>query len=274
MGEFPLVFFTVLSQLAAGAAVTLVLLDYFTDKIEFSSGKKATLTILIVTGLSMGISLLHLGTPLNAYRALTHLGSSWLSREVALFSLLAAMLLLYYFQWKDNNPLRKQIGLGIAVIAIVGVLSSGMVYVLPAVPAWNNFSTILFFLLTSVVLGPLFLLAFLKTKDDTGFSGLVKLSGMALVASFLCFLVYVSALLSGSGESALTGANMAGDAFFLLRVLLNWILPLGLFVWIMAKKKVIEYKFVISLFALVLIGELIGRYLFYYSAVALKVAGL
>lgn len=274
MGEFPLIMFTILSQVAAGAVLTLALLDYFTDKIDISTGKRSTLIIIGITAASLVLSLLHLGHPLNAYRALTNLGSSWLSREVILFSLLMVTLLIYYRQWVSDSPSRKTLGLVISIVALAAVVSSGMIYVLPAVPAWNNFSPIIFFLLTSVILGPLFILTITKFKDEQPFSGLLIWISLLLTTSFLCFVVYVSVLFSASGESGLTGMNLLENGAFWLRIAVNWILPLGLLAWGAINRKITDYKYVVSLFVLVLVGEVIGRYLFYYSAVALKVAGL
>lgn len=274
MGEFPLVFFTVLSQMAAGAAVTLALLDYFTDRVELAAGRKAALATAIITALSLGVSLLHLGTPLNAYRALTNLGSSWLSREVILFSLLLGLLAVYYWLWRQDNALRKTLGLVMAAVAVLAVISSALVYVLPAVPAWNNASTVAFFLLTAIVLGPLFILSVLKMPDEKMPSALINGTGLVLAAGLIIFLTYVSVLSSGTGASALTGANIAGSGAFWLRIVLNWVLPLGFLVWTLARRKPLAYSSVLGIFALVLAGELVGRYLFYYAAVALRVAGL
>ncbi|NLI91024.1 MAG: dimethyl sulfoxide reductase anchor subunit [Peptococcaceae bacterium] len=272
MGEYPLILFTVLSQLSAGAAITLSLLDYFT-KIDNSAGKKSTLVVLVMIALSLGISLLHLGHPFNAYRALTNIGSSWLSREAILFFLLGILLLVYYFQWKEENSFRKSLGLIISVVSVLAVVSSGMVYVLPAVPAWNNFSPILFFLFTGAALGPMFILLMLKLTNGA-FSRLVQFTAVILAASLMCFIVYVSVLLSGSGASASTGSQIVGSGIFWPRLLVNWILPLGIFAWLTFKRISPDRKVVCSLFVMVFIGELLGRYLFYYASVALKVAGL
>lgn len=51
----------------------------------------ALFAIVAVLGLGMLASLLHLGNPFNAPRAITNLGTSWLSREI-LFSVTFAVL--------------------------------------------------------------------------------------------------------------------------------------------------------------------------------------
>lgn len=274
MGEFPLVLFTVLSQLAAGALITLVILDYVTGKIDNSLGKKSTLAILIITGTSLLFSLFHLGHPLEAYRALTNIGSSWLSREVVLFAILFVLLLVYYFQWKEDNSKRKTVGLIASLIAVMAVIASGMVYVLPAVPAWNNFSPVIFFVFTAAVLGPLFVFSLLKLKGGA-FSSLLYLPGIILGASLVCFIIYTSVLISSPGPSGLTGSNMLESSTFWLRIFLNWLIPLGLLVWASIRKSMAaDSKFIIGLFLLVFVGEIVGRHLFYNSAVILRIAGL
>jgi len=275
MGEYPLILFTVLSQTAAGAAITLAMLDNRTDQLDKAAGKRAALAVFVLTAVSLGISLLHVGHPFNVYRAMSNLGSSWLSREALLFSLLAALLLVYYFQWKEERTraLRRTLGWLIAATAVLAVIASGMIYVLPAVPAWNNLSPVVFFLFTGAVLGPLFTLVLVRPAA-TSATGLMRLTGILLLASLLCFILYLSLLLSGSGAAASAGMNMLADGVFWLRVVLNWILPLGVLGWLTLKNNPINTKAVLSVFSLVLVGELLGRYLFYYSAVILKVAGL
>ena len=271
MGEFPLVIFTVLSQMAVGAAITLFLLDYSTDRIDNPLGKKITLMILGMTGVGLAFSLLHLGHPLEAYRALTNLGSSWLSREVVLFSLFAALLIAYYLQWKEDNSRRKTIGIAASVTGLLAVFSSGMVYVLPAVPAWNNFSPVVFYLLTAAVLGPLFIITVLKLQGVTLPSSLIGYSGVILASYLLCFILYTSVLLSSGGASGVTAGNMLANNSFVLRIILTWIIPLGFLVWVI-KKSMTDYKYLLTIFMLVFLGEIIGRYLFYSTAVILKIA--
>ncbi len=272
MGEFPLVIFTVLSQLAVGALITVVLLDHYSDKIDKSLGKKLTLIILGATAVGLGFSLLHLGHPFEAYRALANLGSSWLSREVVLFSVFTLLLIAYYFQWQKDSSNKKIVGILASVTGILGVISSGMVYVLPAVPAWNNFSPLVFFILTAVVLGPLFVIAVLKLHGITPPSNLVGIAGILLAGYLLSFILYTSVLFSSAGASGQTAAQMLASSSFWLRIGLTWLLPLGLIFWVI-RKQTSEYKYLAGIFLLVFAGEIIGRYLFYDTAVFLKISG-
>ncbi|GAV22685.1 dimethyl sulfoxide reductase anchor subunit family protein [Carboxydothermus pertinax] len=269
--EYPLVFFTVLSQLAAGALVTLWLLDAFSEKIEIASGRLAAKTIVGVTALSLLVSLFHLGHPFNAYRALTNIGSSWLSREVVLFSLFLLASVVYCLLWKDSEKSLRKITGGItALIAVLAVVSSAMIYVLPARPAWNNVSPIVFFLLTAALLGPLYIGTLFQFRGEDNPIPL-NFTGMVLALSLVVFMVYVSVLLSGQGAGYQNGLNIIQSGAFWFRTVLGWLIPLALVSLLVVKKGFSEKNMVAYLFLLTLVGEIIGRELFYSSVVALKV---
>ncbi|MFZ5627021.1 MAG: dimethyl sulfoxide reductase anchor subunit family protein [Bacillota bacterium] len=269
--EYPLVFFTVLSQLAAGAMVTLWLLDTFTDKVDVASGRLAAQSIVGITALSLLVSLFHLGHPLNAYRALTNIGSSWVSREVALFTLFLLAAIVYCSFWKDTGrSLRIKTGGVTALIAVLAVLASAMVYVLPARPAWNNISPIVFFLLTAALLGPLYIGILFRFRGQAVPVPL-NFTGAVLATSLLVFMVYVSVLLSGQDAGYQTGLKLIHSGAFWIRAVSGWLVPLAMFFLLVAKRGLAEKNLVTYLFILTLVGEIIGRELFYSSVVALQV---
>ena len=139
--ELPLVFFTLLSQMAAGIAI-----------FSLFSGPLTVPTRIMLGGLiciSGFISLLHLGTPLNAWRAIFHLKKSWLSREILFFGLFGASWLLSLFM-----P-----GMGKVPLALSGigfVYSMSQVYRLRSIPAWDSWCTNTEFFVTALLLGYLF----------------------------------------------------------------------------------------------------------------------
>ena len=81
--HWPLVFMTVLTQLSVGALATIWLLHLLGASTRLDL---AALTAVLVGGLALAASTLHLGRPVHAYRALKMWRRSWLSREVLLFS--------------------------------------------------------------------------------------------------------------------------------------------------------------------------------------------
>lgn len=86
----PLVVMLVLTQLAVGG----LLVDLVARLVWRDGGLGAPLhqPLCLVLGLAgIGASLLHLGRPLYAYRAILGVGHSWLSREVLAFGVFAAL---------------------------------------------------------------------------------------------------------------------------------------------------------------------------------------
>jgi len=132
--HWPLVWLTLLTQAAVGASAT-----------ASSTGSRAIAAVAAMVAL--GASLLHLGRPAHAWKALRNLRRSWLSREVALFGAyggLAALTLAV----PGLAPLT--VGIGAA-----GVYASGRLYVVPGRPAWHTPLTIVRFFATAFALGPL-----------------------------------------------------------------------------------------------------------------------
>jgi anaerobic dimethyl sulfoxide reductase subunit C (anchor subunit) len=271
MAEMSLVLFTVLSQLTAGAVVTLWILDFANKGISVQTGKFITGSLFGITALSIVFSLFHLGHPLAAFRAFANIGSSWLSREVILFSLFSVVLAVYYLQWEQGKSAqRKQIGLLASAIAIVAVISSGMVYVLPAVPAWNNFSPVVFFLLTAALLGPLFVGSIIMLKESRSFNlPLILFYVIGIYA--ISFVVYLSVLISSGATLTLTGLNILNSYAFWFRVVLSWIIPSGMFLLIVYRKQNYSLNYIAIAFVAAIIGEILGRELFYSAVVALQV---
>lgn len=270
MGEMPLVIFTVLSQLAAGAMVTLWLLDSANKNISIATGKFIAGSLVGITAFSILASLFHLGHPFEAYRALTHVGSSWLSREVALFSLFLIATVIYYRQWQEGKgENRKKLGGVAALIAVLAVISSGMVYVLPAMPAWNNFSPVVFFLLTGALLGSLYVGVVLRLKGDRSFNLTVVIStiiGIYMVS----FAIYLSVLISGSAPQALTGLAIINSSAFWLHAAFSWIIPFFMLITGVYRKQKYSLNYLMLALMLTVVGEILGRELFYSSIVALQ----
>jgi DMSO reductase anchor subunit len=150
-GEAPLVAFTLLAQAAVGGLWAALLL-----------GRGARmLPALLLAGACLGAAMLmsfaHLGTKRNAWRVLSHLQKSWLSREI-LFTLLfgAGWLattgsLLLGVNYMVPGVLTGLIGLWL-------VHAMARVYALRMVPAWNSDRTQVRFFISAGLLGVLALL--------------------------------------------------------------------------------------------------------------------
>ena len=155
--HWPLVVMTVLTQLAVGAFTTIWLSQLLDPTANL---RAAALASLLVGGLALSASTLHLGRPIHAYRAIRMWRRSWLSREVLLFSAFSAIAGLYAAMLWFAVPGGAVVGALTAAIGIAGVTASACIYRVPSRPAWNTPFTLVQFNLTAGVLGPLFAAAF------------------------------------------------------------------------------------------------------------------
>ncbi len=151
--HWPLVVMTVLTQLSVGAFATIWLLQLFGAATRLGI---AAVSSLIVGGLALGASTMHLGRPAYAYRALRMWRRSWLSREVLLFSAFAGVAGAYAAMLWGQIPGSTAIGAVTALLGVMGVTASAFIYRVTSRPAWNTPYTVLQFLATAGVLGPLF----------------------------------------------------------------------------------------------------------------------
>ena len=140
----PLVAMLVLTQASAGALA----LD-----LAVGHQRSTTAVAVAVALVGLAVSILHLGHPERAWRALAGIRHSWLSREVGalgLFGGLAVFALL-----TDSIALQAVA----AVAGLVGVGCSGMLYVVTRRPSWRATHTIPRFALGSLVGGAALTLA-------------------------------------------------------------------------------------------------------------------
>jgi formate dehydrogenase iron-sulfur subunit len=130
--HWPLVWLTVISQLAVGVSAT-----------AGSGGERVTAAVLAVAAL-LG-AMLHLGRPVMAWKAFRNLRRSWLSREVALLSAYGGLAV--------GAAVVPDLAVPAAVVGAAGVYASAMLYVVPGRPAWDSPLTVVRFGATAAALG-------------------------------------------------------------------------------------------------------------------------
>jgi DMSO reductase anchor subunit len=175
MKSLSLVVFTLSAQAAVGAYLVLYTAGLF------SLPALGALFLLFAAGL--GFSLLHLGSPMRAYRALLNLGESWLSREI-FFALLFAALL-------GANLLSLLLHAGVppwlAWLTCLGglllVYAMSRAYVLPGLPSWQPAAVLLAFTSAALLLGGL--LALLLHSAAAGLPRPSAAAVLALLAPWL-----------------------------------------------------------------------------------------
>ncbi len=134
--HWPLVFMLVLTQLSVGTFCRLLL----------DPGQAGAIAALLIGHLALAASTAHLGRPIHAYRALKMWRRSWLSREVLAFSVFAGAATLY--------TATQSFAIGAATVAagLIGIACSAALYLVPARPAWNSWTTVAEFYLTAALL--------------------------------------------------------------------------------------------------------------------------
>lgn len=260
--HWPLVFMTVLTQLSVGAFATIWLLQLFGATARLST---AALGSLLVGGMALGVSTLHLGRPIHAYRALKMWRRSWLSREVLMFSTFSGMAGLYAGSLWSSFPLSLSLGTLTVLTGIAGVTASACIYLVRARPAWNSGHTVAEFFLTSFILGPLFA----AVIGAAGGRWLVLVCVAACSAQLLnCALRFLRLIASDSFElqssARLLSTVLASRLLLRSALLIGGGIALPLF-------SPSRLSLAVALVT-VLTGEIMGRHLFYVSVVPKNMA--
>ncbi|WNS74069.1 DmsC/YnfH family molybdoenzyme membrane anchor subunit [Bacillus sp. DTU_2020_1000418_1_SI_GHA_SEK_038] len=268
MHDLPLAIFTVLSQMAIGAFITMWLLELRNKDISYKTGVLISVSITIIGSISVLFSLFHLGHPFAAYRAILNIGRSWLSREVTLYGGFIFLSGLYtYFWWKGDSSKRFLCGVFGTIVGLATIFSSAMIYVIPAIPAWDSLSTIVAFFVTGLILGPLFTGMLLQWKKELSFNiSFVTLIGLAISA--LTVAMYTSSLFGGLPEAVATGELMLDSSLFWGRIM-AFIIALFIFLLAHIRRRASHKILYTTGFVLLLASEFLGRVLFYTSAIHL-----
>jgi DMSO reductase anchor subunit len=302
--EWALVAFTIFAQMSVGAFVVLGVIHWFAARRAGPDeadrlADRALLAIGPTLVLGMAASLLHLGDPFNGYRAIANLGSSWLSREIVCGVLFAGAGAVFAFlQWgkRASARVRNAMGLVAAVIGLVLVFSMGRVYLLRTVPVWNTVATPLMFFVTTFLLGSLAIGAafvanyrYLQRRDPRGGEAQSLLlrgslrwiaitSILLLGIEFVVLPMRVAYLVAGAAPASQSAAMFVGrfGLLFVLRLALVFAGAgiLGVFVYQNASsagRERVMGNLTYAAFVLVLIGELVGRFLFYATFIRVGV---
>lgn len=287
--EWALLAFTILGQAAAGLMVVLMVVrTYIVSKSGVELADRLTnrplYMVVPIMALALLASLFHLGSPLHIIRAIPNVGSSWLSREVVFAVLFVVFAAVFTFmQWRKagGEGLRTVVGWVTAVIAAIFVYAMGMVYMISTQPSWNTFATPVTFIAGSLLLGVLGMAAGLVAsyaglKAEETKLGNTVLQGLAITAlvllgvEFIVLPIYM-AYLATQGGPALQSLGMMVSSFgvalfFRLLVLFAGAGVLAAYLYrnaSVAEKEKTLAVLAYSAFALALVGEALGRFIFY-----------
>ena len=260
--HWPLVVMTVLTQLSVGAFASIWLLQLLGQSAHLGM---AALGSLAVGALALGASSLHLGRPIHAYRALRMWRRSWLSREVLMFSCFSGLAGLYAASLWLRLPVSSVLGAMTVLFGAGGIVASVCIYLVPARPAWNNKHTVAEFFLTAAVLGPLFAAAIGAGDGRLLVLICVAAASAQLLNQALKFLRLIASDLFELQASARLLSTVLASRFLMRDALLiagGIVLPL-----FSSGPPGVGFAF-----ALALVGEVVGRYLFYVSVVPKNMA--
>jgi DMSO reductase iron-sulfur subunit len=260
--HWPLIFMLVLTQLCVGAFIALWLLGFNGT----GAGLKiAGIASLALAGISLGASILHLGRPIHAWRAMRGLRRSWLSREVLMLLLFASAATVFAAMLFFGVPGRNAAGLATALAGVAGIACSARIYIVPARPAWFSGYTIAEFFSTALLLGSAFVHLFIPNVSSTflfvsaagGAAQLIVQSGKFLWLSR-----------SETFELRSSSLLLAG------RLRMQFMTRLGLLIatGIVAPMMAVSPWVMTGAFLGALAGELLGKYLFFVSVVPKNIA--
>jgi DMSO reductase anchor subunit len=181
--------------------------------------------VLVTAGLLS--STFHLGHPERAWRALSQIGSSWLSREgvLALVTYLPMLLLVVLALIEgptsslELSPFAKASGFFLALGSVATVYATAMIYrSLDAIPKWSTAWVVPNYLLLALATGSVFAVLMLRvTSDDAtpiAFFGIVIVA-LATAGKWL-YWRHIDALPSESSVGSATGLGGDGRTVTLL----------------------------------------------------------
>jgi DMSO reductase anchor subunit len=159
--ELPLIIFTILAQMAVGGFWFMRwIFNPLWNQIGSSFDFMVLLPSLLIglgLGLGMFASFTHLGNMWNAWRVFSHLRKSWLSREI-LFAILFGVT--WFISTLGLTALGAFLHSALPVLtwltSLLGlalIFSMSQVYRLPSVPIWDTWRTNVSFIITSLLLG-------------------------------------------------------------------------------------------------------------------------
>lgn len=269
--EWPLMIFTVFGQCVVGGFIVLAL-ALMKGGLRPDAQQRVVACMLglwVLMGIGFIASMLHLGSPMRAFNSLNRIGASALSNEIAsgsLFFAVGGIGWLMATLKKMPSALRTLWLIVTMVLGVVFVWMMVRVYnTIDTIPTWYSLWTPLGFFLTLFLGGPLLGYLLLRVAGVDGWA-------MRLLPAISIFALVVSAIMAVmQGTELATIHSSVQQASALVpdySSLMAWriaALALALCCWVVPQVK--GYQPAVPLlsvaFILLLVGELIGRGVFY-----------
>ncbi len=225
MHELPLIIFTLLVQCSVGIVlfVTLSLIyagNHMDIREKCRYALPAMLVAFIAGALGLMVSTAHLGYPLNAFHALRHVESSWLSREIIFASLYLGILGLVTLIALLTKRVWTVLLLIATLLGLIDVFCMGAIYVHSSVVTWMHSNTYWMFYGATIGLGAVVCLWSFASRPNLPAEQVKKVAVTAVglvIAITLCRLVeqplYMGYLASLSNSDAITFPHQPLSAF-------------------------------------------------------------
>lgn len=301
----PLIVLTVLSQLGFGGFLVVFVVDLLrtfwlgAERVGNALGWVSP-ALMVIIGLSLNVSILHLGRPIHAMRAIKNWKTSWLSREIIGLSAFALAALLYslfllvteVLRWippssLGGNGMRVLLGVLTVVLGVLGIYCSSMLYRVPARPAWNSIKTTIDFFEVALILGPAFYtvaasLAVLIHSE--GAQWLLLSLRYAALLTFVAYIVksmknayYIRRWQEGDVYELQASARLRLEHFWRLRFVRNLLGVLSLILLVLVGLQISQgtallIQATIALLLLIIVSFK-NRYLFFVTVVPKDIPG-
>ncbi|MBS3944491.1 MAG: dimethyl sulfoxide reductase anchor subunit [Melioribacter sp.] len=294
--DWPLILFTLFVQMSVGTFLFLgILHDVSFVKLEeriFEMVSNSLLKLIsVILMLAVMASLFHLGSPQKAINALNNLESSYLSREILsliIYILFGGVFLIIYIKYNTKILLIFFLALITILFGFRTIYYMSSIYMLETVPVWNSLFTPLSFYLSVLLLGSSLIFYSLiriinrnnlltAPDESTGKKLSFTLHFLLITTNLLVLLnltlFFIQIVYLSTGDETLRASYdllVKENLFFVISKIILLVTAIA-FSFSLIKKFRIE-KVLLSLnrystfyFVLIILIELIGRYLFYAS---------
>lgn len=276
--EWPLVVFTLAGQTAVGILLFAAFPVLLPAGPGLTAGGTDPVILAVVLGLLVAaalVSFFHLHHPFRARRVLANFRTSWLSREIffeLVFMALVALAILLVSSRTPGIGFLRSVYLAAALAGIFFLLSMIRLYMLETLPFWDRASTPLAFLLTTLALGSL-AAAIVQTgsSGQAGRPGVLILLSLIFAAADFCGAVFIAPEHGLFGHRSGPSLRPPGGSRRLLhwaRLALSFAGAAVLGVAVAAGRTGTGAgrsgnAWLVAALALMLAGQVIGRFLFY-----------
>ncbi|MEE4177866.1 MAG: DmsC/YnfH family molybdoenzyme membrane anchor subunit [Bacteroides sp.] len=277
--EWPLIFFTLLSQLSMGIIFSGLVIFLFVRTQDLTAGgelrRLVSFTAMAGMGVALVLSFLHLGRPLHSVFALGNFGSSFLSREILLVSLFLFSLAMLWSSARFGIPSPasfKILYLASLIAGITLIWTMARLYMIPTVPAWNTPLTVVKFFNSGLLLGAgvmICMVVFLHAKGLEVFQVRMVVSILFFVVALGVFIHLLTTLIPAEVQQASSFPAPVVPFAWKAARLLFLILGFSLLAWWypgflnLSARGAAGWAYLA--FALLVLSEICGRYIFYAS---------